>query len=165
MFGSPIHITKSQGKISLWRVATSQRLGWMLGSSIHICKGKWKSPWASHHKSTTTTNDRIIVLNSLVKGRKLTTWADKRITDPPFVKLRENPLWRVATIHRLEWMTGKPTHICKVKGKSSWASHHKSTTSTDDRIIDPFIPGVKRKYPLASRHKLTTWMDVMITDP
>ena len=56
-------------------------------------------------------------------------------------------------------------HFHKVKEKSSLASHHKSTTWTDDKVIDPNLHKVKEKSHLASQHKSTTWLHDKIIDP
>ena len=53
----------------------------------------------------------------MASHHKSTTWTDDRIIDPHFYKSRRNPLWRVTTSQRFVRMIASPIRIFKSQGE------------------------------------------------
>ena len=84
---------------------------------------------ASHHKTTTWTNDRILdplsqkvkEKSSMTSHHQSTTWMDDKIIDQHFYKAKRYPPWRVTTRQRIERMIEFSIHISiKSRGNHQW---------------------------------------------
>ena len=166
------HFQKSSRNPPYW-VTTSQRLGQMIGSSIHKSKSQGEillgeSPQVNDldgwkdHRSTFPKSHGEILFGESSQVNVLDGCKDHWST---FQKSRRKAPWQVNISQRLERMIGSPIHNFKRQREILLGeSPHVNDLDGwwDHRYI---IPNVKEKSSLVSHHKSMTWTDDRIIDP